>query len=207
MYGILATVKVIRSLLIVPDVILSESRSGILEDVKTIRSLLIVPVNLDVSRLSIPVPKLIKFITSFMVLRVISKSVILDCGNWGICPSVNPVKLAPEPLNNVEETVPLTSSFDSGFFPIPKLLFDMSHIKFDVCTIGFVLLPIKSFPYAKLDTPVPPWLTVNVPSLTLLALMFVKVAPEPPNKLAVTVPLEVILVVSIPPRTYIIPIT
>ena len=78
-----------------------------------------------------------------------SKSVILDCGNSGICPSVNPVKLAPEPLNNVAETVPLTSSFVAGFLPIPKLLLGMSHIKFDVCTIGSVLLPIKSCPYCS----------------------------------------------------------
>ena len=124
----------------------------------------------------------------------------------GICPSVNPVKLAPEPLNNVEETVPLTSSFVTGFFPIPKLLFDMSHIKFDVCTIGFVLLPIKTCPYAKVDKPVPPRLTVNVPLLIFSALMFVKLSPEPLNKLAVTVPLAVISVVSIPPRAYIIPL-
>ena len=42
--GILAAVKVIRSLLIVPVAILAASRSGILAAVKVIRSLFIVPV-------------------------------------------------------------------------------------------------------------------------------------------------------------------
>jgi hypothetical protein len=56
------------------------------------------------------------------------------------------------------------------------------------------------------DKPVPPRLTVNVPLLILSALISVKLAPEPLNKLAVTVPLAVISVVSIPPRAYIIPL-
>jgi hypothetical protein len=95
-------------------------------------ALFIVPVNLDASRFSIPKPDLNKLKLAFIEFILNSKSVILDCGNSGICPSVNPVKLAPEPLNNVAETVPLTSSFVAGFLPIPKLLLGMSHIKFDV---------------------------------------------------------------------------
>ena len=100
----------IRSLFIVPDVILDVSRSGIFDAVKVIRSLFIVP----------------------DVILAASRSGILAVVKTGICPSVNPVKLAPEPLNNVAAMVPLTSNFCAGFLPIPKLLLGMSHIKFDV---------------------------------------------------------------------------
>ena len=112
----------------------------------------------------------------------------------GICPSVNPVNDAAEPLNNVAETVPLTSNFVAGFFPIPKLLLLISHTKFVVCVIGFVPFPIKSCPSAKVDKPVPPRATGNVPSVTLLAFKLVKPAPDPENKLAVTEPSNVVAI-------------
>jgi hypothetical protein len=150
----------------------------------------------------------------FVVLTKSSKPVILDCGNagilaavkTGICPSVNPVNDAPEPLNNVAAMVPLTSNFCAGFLPIPKLLLFISHIKFADCVIGFVSFPIKSCPSAKVDKPVPPRATANVPALILLAFKFVNCAPEPLNKLAVIVPLAFMSVVSIPPRAYKIPL-
>ena len=53
---------------------------------------------------------------------------------------------------------------------------------------------------------IPPRATANVPSLTLETFKFVKPAPEPLNKLEVIVPLAFIVVVSIPPKAYIIPL-
>jgi hypothetical protein len=89
------------------------------------------------------------------VILVVSRSGILTVVKTGICPSVNPVHDTPEPLNIVAVMVPLTSNFCSGFFPIPKLLLVMSHIKLADCVIGFVSFPIKSCPSPKVDKPVP----------------------------------------------------
>jgi len=57
------------------------------------------------------------------------------------------------------------------------------------------------------DKPVPPRATANVPSLILLAFKFVNCAPEPlkPN-VEVIKPLALIVVVSIPPKQYKIPL-
>ena len=83
---------------------------------------------------------------------------------------------------------------------------DVSYTKLAVVVIGFVSFPINNLFAPKVFTPVPPILTFNVPPLILLAFKFVKPAPEPLNKLEVIVPLAFIVVVSIPPRAYIIPL-
>ncbi len=83
----------------------------------------------------------------------------------------------------------------------------ISHIKLDDCVIGFVSFPIKNRPSAKVDKPVPPRLTGNVPTLILLAFKFVIYVPEPLKPVVEVIkPLVFIFVVSIPPKKYKIPL-
>ena len=69
--------------------------------------------------------------------------------------AVNDDKLAPEPINNVDVTVPFTSNVVVGFvFPIPNLLFVLSHVKLAVCIT--LAPPINNCPDVKVVKPVPP---------------------------------------------------
>ncbi len=52
----------------------------------------------------------------------------------------------------------------------------------------------------------PPFATVNVPDVILVAFKLVKPEPEPLNKFEVIVPVAVMFVVFIPPKAYKIPL-
>ena len=82
------------------------------------------------------------------------------------------------PPNDV--ILPETSKVVEGFvFPIPNILFVLSHVKFGLCKIDVAAFPINIWFAVNVVAPVPPLEIANVPEIELLTFIFVNPAPEP----------------------------
>ncbi len=94
---------------------------------------------------------------------------------------------------------PLISNATDGFdFPIPNLLFELSHIKFDDCKIEVEPLPINICLLFNVVIPIPPRVIDNVPDDILEAFKLVNAAPEPEKVLTETDVIEQLVPVKFP---------
>ncbi len=89
---------------------------------------------------------------------------------------------------------PEISKVVDGFVvPIPNLLLELSHIKFDDCKIEVEPLPINIWFDDNVVVPIPPRETDNVPDDILEAFKLVNTAPEPEKVFAETDVIENII--------------
>jgi hypothetical protein len=104
-------------------------------------------------------------------------------------------------VNHCDDTIGLLS-----FLYVPVILISpvtlnifevVSHVKLPFSVIGFVPLPINKRPTVKLLAPVPPLVTVKVPSLTLVVFKLVNSAPEPVNLPALNILLTYVKLVEV----------
>ena len=155
-----------------------------------------------------PLPAIFKAVNIFVVP---SNDKFPDCVIGPVPFPINkrpPVKkllpVPPKSTGNVPLLI-LSASNDVKSPPDPANLLNKvsvvsSHLNNGVEKIGSVPLPNKTSKSGKVDEPVPPRATDNVPVETLDALRLVNRAPEPLKLLAEISPVAIIKVVSIPPN-------
>ena len=160
-----------------------------------------------------PAPEPTKFVADRVLLVVFqvklpdcnSAPVPLPTNSWPLVKVVAPVPpwetvIFPEIFDAVNEVRPAP---EPTKFVADRVLLVVFQVKLPDCNSAPVPLPTNSWPLVKVVAPVPPWETVIFPEI-FDAAKDVKLAPEPLNNVAVTVPLTSSIVpgLSLPIPTF-----